>query len=356
MDDALYMKRALLLAAIGSGNTAPNPMVGAVLVHNGRVIGEGWHKQNGQAHAEVNCLDSVAAGDRQLIKESTMYVTLEPCAHHGKTPPCADRLVTEGLKRVVIANTDPFTKVNGKGVAILKEAGIEVQTGLLEQEGRWLNRRFFCMHTLGRPYIILKWAQTADGFIAPLTRQPIAITGADTAVLVHQWRAQEAAIMVGTTTARNDNPQLTARLWQGRQPLRIMLDRKLTLPTTANIYNTDAPTWVVNEGKEEHQGHITFVKSTFDDKLLPTLLARLHSASVLSVIVEGGAALLSSFIAAGLWDEARILTAATTLGSGVAAPSLCDAAHAFSSQVGPDLLSLFVNNASKFTYTPNAAI
>lgn len=356
MDDALYMKRALQLAALGSGNTAPNPMVGAVLVHNGRVIGEGWHKQYGHAHAEINCLASVAAGDRQWIKESTMYVTLEPCAHHGKTPPCADRLVTEGLKKVVIANTDPFSKVNGKGIAMLKDAGIEVQTGLLEQEGRWLNRRFFCMHMLGRPYIILKWAQTSDGFIAPQSRQPIAITGADTAVLVHRWRTQEAAIMVGTTTAQNDNPMLTARLWQGRQPLRVVLDRKLTLPATANMYNTDAPTWVVNEDKEDQQGHITFVKSTFDDKLLPTLLARLHTASVLSVIVEGGAALLSSFIAAGLWDEARILTATRTLGSGVAAPSLCDAAHAFSTQLGSDHLSLFVNSTSKFTYTPGVAL
>jgi len=199
-------------------------MVGAVLVYEGRVIGEGWHRQYGQAHAEVNCLESVAEEDKHLIPQSTMYVSLEPCAHYGKTPPCANRLVQEGIKKVVICNTDPFAQVDGKGITILKDSSAEVITGVQADAGRWLNMRFFCMQEQQRPYIILKWAQTADGFIAPADGSRLQISNQQSSQLVHKWRTEEDAIMVGYNTAVNDNPQLTARLWQGKNPLRIALD------------------------------------------------------------------------------------------------------------------------------------
>ncbi len=345
----IYMQRCLELAAMGKGHVAPNPMVGAVLVHNGRIIGEGWHKHYGQAHAEVNCLQNVAETDWQLIPESVMYVSLEPCAHYGKTPPCATRLVQEHVKEVIICNDDPFDKVAGRGMEILKQAGIPVTSGLLAPEGKWLNRRFFCFHEQQRPYIILKWAKTNNGFLAPADSSRMQLTGKPAQELVHKWRAEEAAIMVGTTTARNDNPQLTARLVQGAQPLRIVLDRQLTLPANLNIYANDAPTWIVNEGKETVEGHVSFIKLDFNNMLLEQLMHRLYNAGIQSVIVEGGARLLNSFIEIGLWDEARVFTAPVQLGNGIHAP-VFNTNAVFKTAIGEDALKLYVNDKSNYPY------
>lgn len=345
-----YMSQCFALAQKGRGLTAPNPMVGAVLVYNDVVIGEGWHHHYGGDHAEVNCLKSVSRAERHLIPGSTMYVNLEPCAHHGKTPPCANRLVKEKVGQVVIANTDPFPKVSGRGIEILQQAGIPVTTGVREQDGLWLNRRFFCAHTNKRPYIILKWAQTLDGFFAPADRSRFQISGAYSQLLVHKWRTEEAGVMVGSTTARNDNPQLTARLLPGRQPLRIVLDRKLALPHSHHIFDGSATTWIINELQESATGNVHYVRVGFDSTLLTQLMARLYDASILSVIIEGGAALLDTFIQSGLWDEARIFTGNCNLSEGIPAPRLQDETLAFNSFVDRDKLGVFIHKNSPYTY------
>ncbi len=375
-----YIQRCLQLAQRAKGFTSPNPMVGAVLVHGNRVISEGYHHYYGAPHAEVNCLENVPAADKHLVPECTMYVNLEPCAHYGLTPPCATRIVSERIKKVVIANTDPFGEVSGRGIAILKEMGTEVTHGIMDKEGLWLNRRFFCFHTHKRPYIILKWAQTADGFIGADGRRQEAgaggrgklqeagaggsgrlqeagsggsgrlqITGAESQQLSHKWRTEESAIMVGYTTALNDNPQLTARLHKGRQPLRIALDRNLGLPTSHHLFNDDAATWIINGQHETISGNVHYIKLPFDD-LLPALIRRLHDARILSVIVEGGTQLLNSFISAGLWDEARVFTGAMTIGAGVAAPTLTKETYACSSEYGGDTLQVYTNIGNRYGY------
>ncbi len=344
------MHRCLELAEKAKGHTAPNPMVGAVLVHSERIIGEGWHHYYGADHAEVNCIENVAADDKHLIPESAMYVNLEPCAHYGITPPCATRLVHERVKKVVIANTDPFEMVQGKGIEILQAAGIVVETGMLQQEGAWLNRRFFCFHKQKRPYIILKWAQTADGYIGPADKSRLQITGIETNTMVHKWRTEEGAIMVGTTTAINDNPQLTARLHTGKQPLRIALDRNLQIPHTHHLLDTAAATWIVNDQRETLDGNIHYIQLPFDETLLPSLLRRLHHTGIQSLIVEGGTVLLSSFMQMGLWDEARVLKGNMSIGNGVQAPTLADAAPAFTAAIGTDTLEVFINKKSEYPY------
>jgi len=325
-------------------------MVGAVLVYNDRIIGEGWHHFYGADHAEVNCLNRVAEADKHLIPESTMYVSLEPCAHYGITPPCAVRIVAEKIKKVVIANIDPFAQVSGRGIDILRDNGIEVETNILEQEARWLNRRFFCFHEQNRPYIILKWAQTKDSFIAPSDNTRLQITNADSNQLVHKWRTEEAAIMVGYNTALHDNPQLTARLWKGRQPLRIVIDKEQQLPPSSHLFDNAAATWVINEQRETLHGNVHYIQLSFSKPLLPQLLTRLHNAKVLSLIIEGGAQTLRSFIDAGLWDEARIFTGDIFLERGIAAPALTNATPAFTTELGSDTLQVFTNKDSSFSY------
>ena len=346
------MRRCLDLACKGMGFTTPNPMVGAVLVHEGRIIGEGWHHLYGSDHAEVDCLKSVKTEDLHLIQSSTMYVNLEPCAHYGKTPPCAVRLVQEQVKKVVIGNTDPFEKVSGNGVAILKHAGIEVQTGLLEKEGLWLNRRFFCFHTQTRPYIILKWAQTQDGFIAPVDRSRLQISGPASRQLVHKWRTEEAAIMVGTTTAINDNPQLTARLASGKQPLRIALDRTLKIPAGHYLFDNTAKTWIINELKNSQEGNVRYLKVDFNDQLPEQIMQLLYDAQKLSVIIEGGATLLNKFILEGVWDEARIFTGAISIGEGIKAPKLQHEHHAFTATIESDAMNVYLNKNNPYRYIP----
>lgn len=351
-----YMRRCLELAQRAKGYTAPNPMVGAVLVHEDRIIGEGWHRHYGEAHAEVNCFEQVSAADRHLIPESTMYVSLEPCAHYGKTPPCARRIVQERVKEVIIANKDPFPQVSGNGISILEEAGIAVQTGILADEARWVNRRFFCFHEHRRPYIILKWAESADGFIAPADRSRYQLSDRYSNALVHQWRTEEAAILVGFHTAMNDNPRLTARHRPGRQPLRIALDRALKLPQTHYLFDEETPTWVLNEREERTSGYLQLVLLPFDDLLLPALLGRLYQEQKLSLIVEGGAALLNSFIKAGLWDEARVLTTRMPLQHGIAAPELTHGTLCSETPLKADTLRLWTNSATDYPYVKGCAL
>jgi len=346
VNDELYMRRCLELAQRAKGFTAPNPMVGAVLVHDGRIIGEGWHHFYGSAHAEVNCIDSVQPQDRHLLPASTMYVSLEPCAHYGNTPPCAVRLVEEKIKKVVIANTDPFAQVAGKGIGILNEYGVEVQEGVLQQEGLWVNRRFFCYHTRKRPYIILKWAQTPEGYMAPADGSRLQISNVHSQKLVHKWRTEEGAILVGTNTALNDDPELTARLWQGKQPLRIVLDKGLKVPHTHKLLNEAAATWIINEEKETLQGNLHYIQMKFDEDLLPRLMQRLYDAHVLSVIIEGGAAVLNSFIGSGLWDEARVFIGSASLPRGIAAPLIQNGIPAFTTQQEGDQLQVWTNSAA----------
>lgn len=346
----IIMHRCFELALKGQGRVAPNPMVGAVLVHEDRIIGEGWHQQFGEAHAEINCLENVHAANKHLIPESTMYVNLEPCAHHGKTPPCALRLIHEKVKKVVVCNHDPFETVNGNGIHLLNDAGIETETGLLKEKGSWLNRRFFCFHQYKRPYIILKWAQTQQGFFAPLDRSRLQMSNCHSQQLVHRWRTEEAAILVGYKTALNDNPQLNARLWNGNQPLRIVFDRSLQLPETLTLFNDKLPVWVLNELKEEEQGAIRFVQLDFSENILGQLLQRLQEANKLSLIVEGGAGLLQSFIDEGLWDEARVFETDNLLNEGLQAPLLHHAQHHSSSAIHTDLLHFYTQQNPLLPY------
>lgn len=321
-----FMRRCIELAARGSGMVAPNPLVGAVLVYNDRIIGEGWHRQYGQAHAEVNCLEQVAEGDRHLIPESTLYVSLEPCAHFGKTPPCAHRIVQEGIRKVVVGMGDPFALVNGKGIAILEEAGIEVVSGMLEQQCLWQNRRFITMHQQNRPYLHLKWAQTVNGFMAGVGMVRLKISGPLTDRLVHKWRSEEAAVMVGSQTARLDNPSLTNRLWSGPQPLRVVLDKELSLPGHLNLFTDGNPTLVLTVKESRQAGAVRWIQI---DGLCAgepeRLLEHLFHSGIQSVLIEGGASVLNSFLKKDLWDEVHIITNTSLhISEGLKAPLLND--------------------------------
>ena len=319
-----YMERCIQLARLGAGMVAPNPMVGAVLVHNDRIIGEGWHRQYGGPHAEVNCIASVQEADRHLINASVMYVSLEPCAHFGKTPPCADLIIHHRIPEVVVGCRDPFDAVNGKGIEKLQQAGIKVTTGVLEAACLQLNERFFTFHTKKRPFIILKWAQTADGFIARENKsERLLISNSETNILVHKWRSEEAGILVGTHTALYDNPSLTNRLWTGPSPVRLVLDRELKLPAGLHLLDGQPATVVFNAQKQEQQENLLYYKISFGEKIVEQLLTALYELKIISVIVEGGSQLLQSFIDAGIWDEARVITNTTLfIGNGLAAPQL----------------------------------
>lgn len=314
------MQRALELAQRGIGAVEPNPRVGCVIVHEGRILGEGYHQQYGEPHAEVNALASVREKDKSLLPAATLYVTLEPCAHHGKTPPCANLIVDNQLKRVVIATLDPHHRVAGKGKAILEGAGIEVATGVLESEARAMNRPFFSQHEQHRPYVVLKWAQSQDGFLGR-TGERTALTGPLANRLTHQWRVECRAILVGQETARVDNPHLTNRLWPGRTPLRIVWDPDGTLPDDLHLWDGNATTWVLTHNVQtSHPNAITHVipENDWDTTLQKILLEH----DIQSLLVEGGAKTLQSFLSAGWWDEYRVWTAPTYLKQGVEAPTI----------------------------------
>ena len=342
------MHRCLQLAKFGAGHVAPNPMVGAVLVYEDTIIGEGWHQLYGHAHAEVNCLNSVSDANKKLVEKSTLYVSLEPCAHHGKTPPCADLIIAHKIPVVVIACRDSYKEVDGKGIQKLLQAGIEVILGVAEKEALGLNKRFFTFHTKQRPYIILKWAQSSDAKIAREDFSAIKISHPITNRLVHQWRSEEAAIMVGFNTALHDDPMLTTRLWHGKNPTRIVIDRHLKLPSSLHIFDDSVKTIVFNEVKLEEQKNMMFYKLDSDNNLLPALLTALHQLSIQSVLVEGGSKLLQSFIDQNYWDEARVITnEELSVGDGIAAPQLTHNTLTSSQKIATDTISIFHNAANK---------
>ncbi len=303
-----YMERCLQLAALGAGNVSPNPMVGAVLVYSGKIIGEGYHRQYGQGHAEVNCINSVHETNRHLVKDSTLYVSLEPCNHVGKTGPCTNLIIAQHIPKVVIACKDPFEKVNGSGIEKLRENGIEVITGVLEKEALFMNRRFITFHQKKRPYIILKWAQSYDHKLAGTAGRRVKISHEITDRIVHKWRSEEDAIMVGKGTALADNPSLTTRLWKGKNPVRIVIDKNLEVPADNNLMDDKAKTIIINSIKETVEGNRIYCKADVQDNLADNIVQILYRHNITSIIVEGGATLLNSFILAGLWDEARVIT------------------------------------------------
>ncbi len=339
------MSRCIELARLGMGETAPNPLVGAVLVHNGQIVGEGFHRKFGGPHAEVIAVGSVK--DSEILPFCTLYVSLEPCSHSGKTPPCTDLIIERKIPEVVIGTTDPYPEVAGAGIERLRKAGVKVTTGVLEEECRELNARFFTFYVKKRPYIVLKWAQTLDGFVGRQCEpdepsQPLLISGDLSRRLVHKFRSEEAAIMVGTKTVLTDNPSLTTRDWHGKNPVRIIIDRNLKLSDNLNIYKKEARTIVFNQliGKEE--GNTEFVKIDFGTDILPEIIQFLFQHHVQSLMVEGGPTLLSAFIRSGLWDEARIFFSNGYLGSGVKAPEFNFLPEA-EELLGNDILKIFRN-------------
>ncbi|WP_066441010.1 bifunctional diaminohydroxyphosphoribosylaminopyrimidine deaminase/5-amino-6-(5-phosphoribosylamino)uracil reductase RibD [Chryseobacterium sp. CCH4-E10] len=303
MKDEFYIKRCIELASKALGKTYPNPLVGSVIVYNDQIIGEGYHHKAGENHAEINAINSVH--DKSLISESTIYVSLEPCAHYGKTPPCALKIKELGFKKVVIGAMDSHDKVNGKGKKIIQDAGIEVVSGVIEKECVQLNKRFFTFHEKKRPYIILKWAQSGDGFMDKDCK-PVSISNSLVNQFVHQLRADEHAILVGTNTALNDNPTLTVRNVEGENPIRILIDFELKVPQDFNIYNQEARTIVINSLKDEEKGNIRFIKIEKENFLLE-LMNALYREQVQSVIIEGGRFTLQQFIDEDLWDEAIVI-------------------------------------------------
>lgn len=320
--DEKYIARCIQLAKNGLCNAAPNPMVGAVIVHNDTIIGEGYHIRCGEAHAEVNAVRSVK--DKSLLKESTIYVSLEPCSHHGKTPPCADLIINKGIPRVVVGCQDPFSLVAGRGIAKLREAGIEVKVGVLEEECRQLIRRFVTFNTLRRPFITLKWAESADGFI-DLHRtegHPYIFSSPLSSMLVHKRRAEHSAILVGRRTALLDNPSLTTRNWYGKNPVRMVIDKDLALPKHLALFDGSVRTLVFTQREDtSNRPNVEHIRLDFKIDILPQIMEVLYKEKLQSLMVEGGSILLQSFIDAGCWDEAYIEQSDAHLKDGVKAPS-----------------------------------
>ena len=317
------MHRCIELARLGAGNVAPNPMVGAVLVYNDRIIGEGYHRQYGEAHAEVNCINNVKKEDIHLIEKSTLYVSLEPCSHFGKTPPCADLIIEKKIPQVVIGCRDSFEQVDGKGIQKLLAAGISVITPVLENQVLELNKRFFTFHNRHRPYIILKWAQTFNGKIANNDYSRLLISNEITNREVHKWRSREAAILVGTNTALLDDPSLTTRLWPGNNPVRLVIDRQLKLPSNLHLFDGKVKTIVFNTVQHLEKDNLLYYKISNDQSIVTQILEVLYQLKIQSVLVEGGTQLLQSFIDEDYWDEAILITnAGLAILDGIHAPAL----------------------------------
>ena len=321
--DEKYIARCIQLAKNGLCNAAPNPMVGAVIVHNDTIIGEGYHIRCGEPHAEVNAIRSVK--DESLLKESTIYVSLEPCSHYGKTPPCADLIINKGIPRVVVGCQDPFALVAGRGIQKMRDAGIEVKVGVLVEECRQLIRRFITFHTEKRPFITLKWAESADGFI-DLGRtggQPYIFSSPLTSMLVHKRRAEHSAILVGRRTALLDNPSLTVRSWYGKSPVRLVIDKNLTLPEHLSLFDGNTRTFVFTQRKDtKNHPNVEYIQLNFNQDILPQIFEVLYREKLQSLMVEGGSILLQSFIDAGYWDEAYIEHSSDHLTNGIEAPKL----------------------------------
>lgn len=320
--DELYMRRCIELAQLAGGYNAPNPRVGAVIVYQGKIIGEGYHQRYGEGHAEVNAVASVPKELLPHLPESTIYVTLEPCFHHGKTPPCVDLILKHKIGRVVIACTDPFEKVGGRSLVKLKEHGVDVRTGVLEAEAAHMVRRFFTTVQKKRPYVVLKYAQSKDGFIG-VPNKEVPISNALSKRLTHQWRGEETAILVGTNTALVDDPQLNNRLGGGRNPLRLVLDRTLRLPRTLHLFDGSLETWVFTaQTTHPNWENVRFVSLDFDQPIIPQILNYLQAQKIQSLLVEGGSQLLQGFIDTGIWDETRVFTSPILLEEGIVAPKM----------------------------------
>jgi len=340
------MLRCLQLAKQGAGNVAPNPMVGAVLVYEGRIIGEGYHQQYGQAHAEVNCIDSVKKEDEHLIVLSTLYVSLEPCAHYGKTPPCADMIIKKKIPKVVIGCRDPFAEVNGKGIEKLLSAGVEVVQNILEKECVGLNKCFFTFYTQHRPYIILKWAQSANGKIGNNNKR-VSISNEFTNRLVHKWRSEEASILVGTNTAMIDDPSLNVRLWNGSNPVRLVVDMELKLPQHLHLFDQQQKTIVFNTIKHEDLPNLLYYQVTHDVSIVHQITNALYQMKLQSVLIEGGAKLLQSFIDENIWDEARVIeNGELIIENGINAPQFSNAKIITEEKIFSDRVSCFLNPKS----------
>ena len=323
--DGMYMDRCLELARKGLGAVAPNPMVGSLLVAGGKIIGEGYHREFGGPHAEVNAIASVR--QRELLSSATLYVNLEPCIHYGKTPPCAELILEKGIPRVIVGTRDPNREVSGRGISLLREHGVSVSLGTRKEACGELNRRFFCQHVNHRPYIILKWAETRDGFLdrirKPETHGNINwITGSRERQLVHKWRSEEQAILVGTRTAFMDDPALTVRDWSGRQPLRLVIDRRGELPGSLKLLDGKHPTVLFSERNAKPLRNVRIVNVSPAADMLDEILSYLYENQIQSLMVEGGLATLQGFIQRNLWDEARVFTGEQLFGNGIRAPEL----------------------------------
>jgi len=327
--DEKYMTRCLELARHGTGKVSPNPMVGSVIVYKDKIIGEGYHRLYGDAHAEVNAIASVK--DISLLKESTLYVNLEPCSHYGKTPPCSELIIRKQIPRVVIGCTDPYPEVSGRGVRMLQEAGIEVITGVMKEEAYTLNKVFMTNQLLKRPYVYLKWAQSADGFMDKIRNyffdKQVILSSPDMLQQVHKKRAEVSAIMVGTNTALSDNPSLTVRDWAGASPVRVVLDRNLVIPTFYHLMDSRRQTLVFTQKTQKNRTNIEYITIDYTEDVLPQVLSHLYSRQLCSLLVEGGAYLLNHFLQEGLWDEIQIETTEQLLGDGIAAPVLNSTYH-----------------------------
>ena len=334
------MKKCLELATKGMGYVSPNPMVGCVVVFNNQIIGEGYHEKYGTAHAETNAIENVK--DKSLLKKSTLYVNLEPCVHFGKTPPCTNLIIENEIPKVVIGCRDSYSEVSGKGIEKMQNIGIEVIVGVLEKESRELNKRFFTFHEKKRPYIILKWAESRDGFMAPLNQnKPFWMTSSESKKLVHKWRAEEEAILIGRITAKKDNPSLTVREVAGSNPIRIIIDKNLTLSGDLNLFNSEAKTIIFNVIKSEENDTNQFIKIDFN-YLIKNILEELHKQNIQSVKIEGGSITLQSFIDANIWDEARIFTANKLFSQGLKTP-IIEGEIILEEEIGTDTLEIIIN-------------
>ena len=334
-----FIDKCISLARKGALDVSPNPMVGCVIVNDGEIIGEGYHKEYGKNHAEVNAINSVK--DKSVLKNSILYVNLEPCCHHGKTPPCTDLIIKYNIPKVVIGCIDTFSKVSGQGIKKLKDNSVEVIYGVLEKDCIKLNKRFFCYHIKKRPYIILKWAKSKDNFIAPINQEkPFWMTCEKSKKLVHSWRAEEDAILVGRKTVVADNPSLTVRMCEGKNPIRIVIDKELSLNEKSNVFDDQAETIVINNIKSTKVDKTTYLKADFNN-LNQDILNQLYNRDILSLIIEGGAITINSFIEKNLYDEIRVFTTDKILKKGVNSPELPDINLIETSIINNDKLEVY---------------
>jgi diaminohydroxyphosphoribosylaminopyrimidine deaminase / 5-amino-6-(5-phosphoribosylamino)uracil reductase len=336
-NEEFFLNKCIEIARLGIGNVSPNPMVGSVIVHNGEVVGEGYHKSYGSDHAEVNAINNVK--DKSILSKCTLYVNLEPCSHFGKTPPCSDLIIKHKISKVVIGCVDTYSKVNGKGIEKMRNAGIDVIVGIMEKESKELNKRFFTFHEKKRPYIILKWAESKDGFIALKDqKEPFWMTSKESKKLVHKWRAEEDAILIGRITAEKDNPSLTVREIEGENPIRIVIDKDLKLSENLNLFNSESETIIFNEIKSDNN----YIKINFNN-LINNILEELYEQNIQSIIIEGGTTTIQSFIDKNMWDEARVFKTDINIRNGLKSP-IVNGKLSSETQIDTDSLKIIVND------------